>query len=394
MGTKNYDSATDMITFSRASSATFLGSNGLLQTAANNIPRIEYDAAGAVKGLLIEEARTNFVAYSEDFTNAAWNKTDTTVTPDATIAPDGTTTADLLTEGTLNSTHRVYQTVSLTGAGERTVGKYVKYIDAQWCYFRLDDNAAGNAYAYFDVLNGVTGTTNTDRSTITDVGNGWYYITASLIDYKVGSNSNVLFGIASADNTPSYTGTGRAIYVWGAQLELGSFASSYIPTSGATASRAADVATIPTSAFGYNSGAGTVVVEASLKSSSYPNSANIVSLADASNTDTTRLWVWSGADSTMRWSVYEGGVDQVDQTKPYTKDQLFSVAGAYKVNDFAISLDGSAVSTDTSGSVTSDVASLHIGTKTGGTEFMSGHIKSIQYYPRRLTNAQLQELTT
>ena len=59
MGTKTYDSATDLITFSRASSATFLGSNGLLQTAANNVPRIEYDATGAVKGLLIEEAREN-----------------------------------------------------------------------------------------------------------------------------------------------------------------------------------------------------------------------------------------------------------------------------------------------------------------------------------------------
>ena len=73
MGTKQYDSATDLITFSRASSATFLGSNGLLQTAANNIPRIEYDATGAVKGLLIEEARTNLLSYSGAVTSTGWN---------------------------------------------------------------------------------------------------------------------------------------------------------------------------------------------------------------------------------------------------------------------------------------------------------------------------------
>ena len=373
----------------------------VLYNHPDNIPRIEYDTTGAVKGLLIEEARTNLMTYSNDFTNAVWIKSTVSNTANAGVSPDGTSNATKVVPATSIYRHYTYQTLNLPTA-DYSFSVYVASSGYGFATICAGSEGVSNYYAVVIDLSDGTQTAlysqGTHSKTVTVEPVGSYYRVTISGDgekyYVVGASDTGTYTPASY-GFKSFSGDGTSgILVYGAQAEAGSFPTSYIPTTSSSATRAADIASIPTSAFGYNDAAGTVVVEASLKSSSYPNSANIVSLADASNTDTTRLWVWSGADSTMRWTVLEGNVSQVDSTKPYTKDQLFSVAGAYKVNDFAISLDGSAVSTDTSGSVTSDVASLHIGTKTGGTEFMSGHIKSIQYYPRRLTNAQLQELTT
>ena len=177
------------------------------------------------------------------------------------------------------------------------------------------------------------------------------------------------------------------------QLEAGAFPTSYIPTTGATATRAADICSMATSAFGYNQGAGTIVVEATFSSTSYPLNSNLVSFADSSSTDTTRFWVWSGADASVRWTVVENSSSQADLVKAYTGGQEFSIAGAYKLNDFAVSIDGGSISSDTSGIVTSNVSTMNIGSKTGSAEYVTGHIKSIAYYPRRLSNAQLQALT-
>ena len=141
------------------------------------------------------------------------------------------------------------------------------------------------------------------------------------------------------------------------------------------------------SAFGYNQDAGTIVVEASAYAGN-PTNANYCSFGNAGLTDFIRLWTWEGAASSVRWT----GAN-FDVTRPFTAGTTEVMAGAYAENNYNIALDGSAATPDTAGAQTLDATVVIIGSKTGATEYLNGHIKSIQYYPLRLTNAQLQVLT-
>jgi hypothetical protein len=114
------------ITFTRASTATYVGSDGLIKTAATNVPRFAHDpVTGEGLGLLIEEARTNLLLYSEQSDNAAWGKTNILTTANAVIAPDGTLTADKIYENSTASVqHTFYQSINYNYISN----KFINYI--------------------------------------------------------------------------------------------------------------------------------------------------------------------------------------------------------------------------------------------------------------------------
>ena len=178
------------------------------------------------------------------------------------------------------------------------------------------------------------------------------------------------------------------------QVEQGGFKTSYIPTTGAAATRAADIASIPTSAFGYNSGAGTVVVEASIFDSD-SGFSTAVYLGESSS-DYVSLYTQYG--SYYRVTSKGGNVTSGNILLNTGGDisDVSKVAASWKNNKgFDAARDG------TLGSGYSNFeplilrpTNLHVGSRYGALSYLNGHIKSIQYYPRRLTNAQLQELTT
>ena len=113
------------VTFARSTTGTFVGSDGLIQTAAINTPRFDYDPVTlACKGLLIEEQRVNLLTYSDDFSNAAWTKTNATVTANAVAAPDGTTTADTLTASGANGT--LIQDLGVVASAAKAAGLWLK----------------------------------------------------------------------------------------------------------------------------------------------------------------------------------------------------------------------------------------------------------------------------
>ena len=400
MGTKQYDSATDLITFSRASSATFLGSNGLLQTAANNVPRIEYDATGAVKGLLIEEARTNLLTYSEDFSDSSWARYDAGDTlTSGVIAPDGSSSAYLFAPDTTNGAHLLRRNTFFATA-THTISLFVKASGRRYLHLAAGSSSLGTpSYDYrrgvFDVQDGVVISAPTNGSAnVESFGNGWYRISATIV---ILAGATARLDISMGDNTdPTSTsisdGNGTdGIYIYGAQLEVASFGSSYIPTSGASATRARDLAEIPTSAFGYNNDKGTVVCEFD-SAALYGSTIFTLDGAGSSNGITAIVY----PANRISYQAETGGVTQVNLNfDAYaTASQVSKVATVYAKDDFAAVLNGGAVATDTAASVPT-VGLLRLGVYFGGAHFiMSGHIKSIKYYPRRLTNTQLQELTT
>jgi hypothetical protein len=250
------------VTFTRASTGTFVGSNGLIQTAASGAARFDHNpATGESLGLLVEEARTNRALYSEQFDNAAWSKLNTTIGANAVASPDGTLTADTFVESTdgSNQQHYINQSYSVTSGTSYTYTVFAKYVSRQWLVLTGNRN---NWQAYFDIQNGVVGNKGSlvSSSSITALANGWYRCSVTVV---ADSTISVAFQIYAATangttRTPVYIGTGaNAFYIWGFQLETGSFLTSYIPTVASTVTRAADVATLantgssifPTSAF-------------------------------------------------------------------------------------------------------------------------------------------------
>jgi hypothetical protein len=144
--------------------------------------------------------------------------------------------------------------------------------------------------------------------------------------------------------------------------------------------------------FGYNQSEGTVVCEYTPSSLVDSDFRGAFDLTEEGGSTANR--VFHSADTTARWRVKSGGATVADlDAGTVTASQLNKVAGVYKLNDFAATMDGGNVSFDSAGAVPVDIGTLYMGALYNGS-YLNGHIKSIKYYPRRLSNAQLQELTT
>ena len=398
MGTKQYDSATDLITFSRASSATFLGSNGLLQTAANNVPRIEYDATGAVKGLLIEEARTNILTYSNDFTNGIWTKQNVSIASNVSgvTAPDGSETVDKMIPNSSNNEHRVWDGVSSTAVGE-TYSVYAKSAGYDYVWLGYYEGSV-YGYAVVNLTNGVVTASNTANYSVEASTNGFYRISVT----KTASGTNPRYISISpsptasptlnSSNVPYFVGDGTSgIYVWGAQAEAGAFPTSYIPTTGATATRARDRAEIPTSAFGYNNDKGSLVIDVLTP---VANQFMAIGYFNTSSFYNSRGFSKSNANNSSLGPHYMLAAYDGSSTKQVLGQQTQAVYAklglSYGDNTSGVK-DGGTVLSATSHYP--NPTRLHLGGRDNGLQSQCW-IKSIQYYPRQLTDTQLQELTT
>jgi hypothetical protein len=363
-------------------------------------PRFDYDPVTlAPRGLLIEEARTNLLTYSAAFDNAGWVKTRASVTANVTTAPDGTVSADKLIEDTASNTHITAQNITITTATNYTYSIYLKAAERTSARVLVGDTGGNNAVrvdvnlSTGAVSSGVNGTGWTLLSaTATAVGDGWYRVTVAGTSAAVTTGTVIIY-LTSALGTIVYTGDGTSgIFVWGAQLEVGSFATSYIPTVASQVARNADVATITGQNFSqwYNQSAGAFVAEYSSFALSSPNSRVVSATNDGTN------------NNRISHNVNPSNNAQTFiQVAAATQANLLSVASigtapvryasAYRANDFAASLNGGAVEVDAAGTVPT-VNQLGIGNSIGSNA-VNGHIRSITYYPTRLSNAQLQALT-
>ena len=218
--------------------------------------------------------------------------------------------------------------------------------------------------------------------------NNWYRVSLSGKVNSASTDTRLVIYLQSnlTAFAASYAGNNTSgVYLYGAQLEAGSFPTSYIPTSGSTATRAADVASIPTSAFGYNQKAGTVVVEWN----SPDDTAHIVNL----NTDASNRWVILKDAGNQKSFISDGGaavMNVVIAAAPSGDNKSGMSVSSASGNGV---INGGSVVSDTSVSVP-NATTLSIGKDEASNYYLNGHIKSIQYYPRRLTNTQLQELTS
>ena len=387
------------LTFTRASSATYFDSAGVLQTAASDVLRFDYDPVTlAPRGILIEGARTNLITYSDDFANASWLKTGATISSDAITAPDGGG-ADKITEDTSTGEHGVLgSNVSYTSGTTYCLSAIVKAAERTLIRALLPDAAFGvNCVVVFNLSAGtavlVTGSASTVYS-ITAFGGGWWRITLSAAATATVSATSAQLRLATTGTTVSYTGTsGHGLYLWGAQLEAGAFASSLIRTAGASTTRAADVLTTAIGPW-FNPAEGTWIVEssriASVAASSFPR----VLLVDDGTSSNFYGILWSTATSLLYNTVVASSSTQVSQgTSGLTQTANNKIAASYLINNFSASVNGGAAQNDTSGTVPTGLTTVRLGGDPARPDTIFGHLRRVSYIPRRVSNAELQRLS-
>ena len=216
----------ELVTFTRASSGTYVDSQGVIQIAANDEPRFDHDpTTGESLGLLLEEQRTNNLVYSQDFSNT-WTTINVDVLSNAAMAPDGTTTADALVDTVNNSPHNISQSVAgLAGSTSYTFSCYMKKGSKDFAALIFSPNASwgtgGGAAVFFDLTNGtISGSTPGATGTIQALPNGWYRCTATATTVASPGTVSLRVGSSLNGSTQTYEGNGdEAIYIWGAQLE-------------------------------------------------------------------------------------------------------------------------------------------------------------------------------
>lgn len=395
IGTNTLNSS---VTFTRASSATFTGSNGLIQSAAIDAPRFDYDPVTlAAKGLLIEEQRTNLLTYSEDFTNAAWVALGgaKNITPNTDVAPDGSTTADTITDNSAVAFQGVQEFITVAAdTATYTASVYVKKTTGGTSpTFALNFTiTGGTAVTIQPRLNTDTGVVIAGGGSVQNAGNYWRLICSVTNNASVGNTSLSLsiYPATAVNNSGSdaATATGSAV-IWGAQVEQGSFATSYIPTVASQVTRSADVASVNTLSPWYNAAEGTLYAEASkyvVTTDGYAFSANSGAVANQ---------IGGGVFSAGAGfsAINAGGVAQTFQTLgTLSANTVFKIAVAAATNNANLSVNGAVATTDTS-VVMPTVTLLDIGKLVAGT-YLNGHIRRITYYPRRLSNAELVSITS
>lgn len=379
-------------TFTRAgNTATTIDKNGLIISASANVPRSYYDPTSLqMLGYLPEGARTNLLLRSEEFDNASWSKTDTTVTANSIASPDGTTSADLLTEGTAG-TAVTTQSVTATADATYAVTRFLKRGNHDWVELHFN-NGANIVRGWFNLNTGAVGATavgGTGSATairIKAYPSGWYR--CELVGSVGSATTAILSGSFSASANNSTTRVNNATrYEWGAGFENNvSFASSYIPTTNATVTRNADVLTYPLTGW-FNAAEGTIFAAAQAVNEAQASAfARVVSFNDTTSNEEIYL---SRNTTAGRFFVVDGGVAQANPTLgTWNNGASAKLVGAYKVNDFAATMDGAAVQTDALGTIPT-VTILNIGGSAGGSAPLFSPIPSIAYYPTRLPNTVL-----
>jgi hypothetical protein len=368
--------------------------------AATNEPRFDHNitAPNACRGLLIEESRTNICLQSENF-GTTWTavQLNTTGTPaylNVATAPDGATTADKLIATTSSTTHQFRRDVTLVGGTSYTISVYFKAVETNFATISVIGTPNGNVdwVSYFNIstaspeagqFNGFA------RTSLVDVGNGWRRCSVTFTATASGT-LNTRFGGAASANIGSnfYAGDGTSGFLlWGAQLEAGSFPTSYIPTTTGSAVRSADVCSITGANFTsfYNQVEGTALVKT----------------IGGDSTSSRELFRFESASAPFD-SIFISGYSRflaaevsivTNNSQQFIHFSSFSreyerLGLAYAQNNAAYSRNGSIAATDNSVITSSSIIRLLL-----GNNGINGCISSFSYYKKRLPNIKVNSLT-
>ena len=342
-------------TFSRGGNASRTDSSGEIVTESANIPRIDYtDGCGS---WLLESQSTNLVNNSELLNTYFYSKVDTTITDNYGTSPSGETNSSRIQF--VDDTSFCYNVISVST--DHTSSVFVKGVSGETVRFGIGSNVlTGDLFTF----------------------NGLW----QRIDFTASSATQIFFS--------SYGGaTTRDFEAFGLQLEALSYATSYIPTSGATNTRLQDIANNSGNASLINSTEG--VLYAEIAALANTNSYRLIDLSNGGSINRIYL-AYTNSNNKIRVVVRVANSDQIDYQYTLTDATEFNkIAIKYKENDFALWVNGTEVFTDSSGiTFPSDTLNVINFSNIFGTENFHGKAKAVAVYKEALTDAELQSLTT
>jgi hypothetical protein len=368
------------LSVTRATTATRVNSAGLIESVAVNVPRLDYTNS-TCPSILIEPQRTNLVLRSQEIDNSSWSKDNNgtgvspVVTANYTTAPDGTNTADRVQFSNIGKTLTtdysliVQYPITLGGTGTFTI------------YLKSNTSSNQNVLCYWGAGEGTVFnvTTQWQRFTLPN-------LTSGLAGIVIGSRGGFGF-TAGGDETLD-------ISVWGAQLEAGSYATSYIPTTTATVTRNADVInkTSVSSLIGQTEG--TIYSEIKVSKLLGTASRYIFHLSDG--TANNRIYMaFSGASSNiLRGRIFNGGTLQCSiDSSTISATGTYKLALAYKNNDIVFYINGVQIGTDTSATIPT-CSRVDLGHNYAGASQFNDSINNANVWKTRLSNSELATLTT
>jgi hypothetical protein len=384
-------SGNNLITFTRASTGTFVGSNGLIQTAASGVPRFDHNpTTGESLGLLVEEQRTNLLLYSacdSNWPTAGFGTPTYNLDLSALGVFSGVQVASLG-----QNWHSIYRAgISLTAS---TVYAFTLFYRAGTSG-RVRLTLRNNTTLTETIVNGVAGNLSVSAAFAGAATILSQYLCSDGLTYVVtgtftpnGTSADHWYRIG-----PDSTTSGQTVIALGGQLEAGAFPTSYIPTTGAAATRAADAASISGSNFSswYRQDEGTMFADSQrLSSPTASEFPQVFFVSDGTGDNTINLGYVTSSVSQFR--IRRLASNEANMT-PNASTLRRITAGAYAANSAAMSEAGAAALVDTSVVLPSTLTQLNIGTNDGTVSAVNGTIRRLTYWPTRLGNEVLQRIT-
>ena len=374
-------------TTTRNTVATRVNENGLIEEVASNVPRLDYSDGGC-PSLLLEPQRTNLLTYSSGFVTD-WNNTNIIINSNSITSPDGNLNATKFIPNTTSGGHYLDRSgVSVSNNALSSIfakkGEYKRFSIRS--YF-------SGANAIFDVNDGVIISESSVTAKIEDYGNGWYRCSLNEI-----GNANYGYGIfVMEDNSTNpldtYVANGvDGIYFYGASLEIGSFVTSYIPTTNSAVTRSADTANGAGNASTFNSSEGVLMIETTFKQLTRNN---LITLTNGQVSNIVQIFADTNSKKELRFYLSFGGTNiapstvvAINEIEEYNKISIKYKSGSTKVyiNGF-LKLN---ITTAFSGA---SFDRLHLSQYNESLPFV-GSTKQIQYYDSALNDTDLEKITS
>jgi hypothetical protein len=386
------------LTFTRASDATRVGPDGAIAVVGSNVPRIDYTGGGCGK-LLLEPQTTALNQFSEQLNNAYWSLSRTSAfgsgsVVNAVTSPDGTQSAEYVQQASGQTSGGGAFVAILNSTGNYTISVFAKMAEQR--YLRLGGalGASGvGLFCNFDLQDGVAGTPSAGVTPkIDNYGNGWYRcsITASKVDL---TGNLAFFYQANTLNGPDATPL-SGLYLWGANVTQTAYPTSYIPTLGSTVTRLADACSKTGIASLIGQTQGTLFAEVNVSQLQGAVGRTFIDIGSAGN----RVFVGftSLASNTIRLQIDAAGVPAaVDFRAVVSSTGTIKVAAAYKTGECALYVNGVAGTLLANGAISfTTISDLFLGQTVSGTAILGDGISQALLFKTRLSNEQLQTLTS
>jgi len=378
----------DALTCSRAlATATRVNSAGLIETVAANMPRITWErGVDQCPNLQVEKQVVQMLDLNESFVGSGWGVIGVSLTQDSITAPDGTLNGVLVTATATGADKRFQTSVTVVNGTTYTSSIFAKKGTAKYCRIIGINLSEG---AFFNLETGEIGTVSVGvTATMEDYGNGWYRCSLT----QVSNTTSGYFYVTISDNGVDYVTTGNTYYVWGAQLEVGAFMTSYIPRpSGSAVTRNADV--ISKTGIGtLLSGTKGLFVDCYLQAGSLSDGV-YREVAELYTNSTNRVYFYRFNNSV--YFTVENTTVQCDLlaaiTTPF-KNKRIKLFARVVENDIKFYVNGVLANTDTSTSIPS-LNGVAVGNASGGSYYWDGLIKAVAVTDE-FTEADIEQISS